>query len=526
MAFESLSFRYNFNIEEFPSRWLPLIYLYDPDLPLFPIYYFHVLTNRDIVRPSDTDRIFGYIERINLVNESEINVTCVLNKDLSNPHNDLLIPLVRDEVMERLGIIVPVTINDINSTFDDNHQNLNRALFEVWHRVVTNAYGNKLPFGRLWDDVFGLVRFVASWNSPAGRKSELIETHYFVSHFGVPIQSGAGIPQVDFYLLPTIDEILDLDNPLTSFPLFCDLADLATHFQINNCQLRDVEDLKLSKFNNPFAGSMSGEQLLSIFNGAPISYKLKKAGYECFNAFDKGPQRPVIFLLMLDDLRKGRLDPRVLNSLQCGSIYDGMKATYQSPKVIALYAQQCFGNIETMPIDTWVDTFLKWPLNILPHRKINGKYYGIIFELSQKLGKVERLIWVASQARKVHSSACNDILWCMKYGGDDKPRGANPFSCNICLDAMRRNCPAYDAIAEFLISFNTGSPGARFKITTEAHNNQDHGQKFLECKGNGLYGETVDTFSPADEPDGFEPYPNPNHHNGELITVSRFIELY
>jgi hypothetical protein len=43
MAFESLAYRYTFEIVSFPERWLPLIHLYDPDLPLFPIYYYHVL---------------------------------------------------------------------------------------------------------------------------------------------------------------------------------------------------------------------------------------------------------------------------------------------------------------------------------------------------------------------------------------------------------------------------------------------------------------------------------------------------
>ena len=43
MAFESLSHHYQFNIQNFPSEWLPLTYLYDPDLPLFPIQYFHIL---------------------------------------------------------------------------------------------------------------------------------------------------------------------------------------------------------------------------------------------------------------------------------------------------------------------------------------------------------------------------------------------------------------------------------------------------------------------------------------------------
>jgi hypothetical protein len=43
----------------------------------------------------------------------------------------------------------------------------NPFLAEVWERVVSNHYDGKLPFGRLWDEVLGLARWVASWNSPS-----------------------------------------------------------------------------------------------------------------------------------------------------------------------------------------------------------------------------------------------------------------------------------------------------------------------------------------------------------------------
>lgn len=67
MPFESLSFRHTFHFADIPHRWLPLISLYDPDLPLFPIYYFHLLRNNLTpgARPLITDRAFGYVEHLN-----------------------------------------------------------------------------------------------------------------------------------------------------------------------------------------------------------------------------------------------------------------------------------------------------------------------------------------------------------------------------------------------------------------------------------------------------------------------------
>ena len=68
MPFEALSEKHEFLIPDFPEEWLPLVYLYDPDLPLFPIYYFHVLDPELAPghRPSERDRAFGYVHHVNL----------------------------------------------------------------------------------------------------------------------------------------------------------------------------------------------------------------------------------------------------------------------------------------------------------------------------------------------------------------------------------------------------------------------------------------------------------------------------
>ncbi|HHW31028.1 MAG TPA: hypothetical protein GXX20_05035 [Clostridiaceae bacterium] len=530
MAFESLSYRYTYNISNFPQRWLPLIHLYDPDLPLFPIYYFHVLPEglTQGVRPTDTQRAFGYVEKVNLNDDGSIDATIVTNKDLTNPINRNFINPVQRVIKERFGIQNPVLPVDIQNAFTAPFTNANNVLFEIWQRVVSNAYGDILPFGRLWDEVLGLVRFVSSWYSSGGRKGELIQTHYFVSKFGVKIQSAGGIPQVDFYLLPTIGELTDSSNPLTSFPWFAKLVNIARIFQSNYCTQINIGGMNLSKFNNPTGRQFNTEGILSILQSNNIPFDHRPQAIECYNTFDKGPMRTVIFLMMLDDIRNRRYDPSVLNSSQCGSIYDGLKraSAYQSPKVIQIYAQQSFGNASAMPVDTWIDTFFKWPLNIYPTGR-SGNKYGRIFSHSQNLGKVERLLWVAGQARKVHSSACNDALWCLKYSSEGKPRGANPLACNICIESIRNSCPAYMNIRNRRVCFNTPGliTGTDFLITTSSNNNTTPNQSFTSCQGNSIYEYTMDDFSPADSPNGFTPYPAPGH-NGSIITVEQFVQIY
>jgi hypothetical protein len=526
MSFESLAYRYTFSLDSFPSQWLPLIHLYDPDLPLFPIYYFHALLDSTKSNPNETDRVFGYVEKLNLDDAGNVTVGIIVNKDLKDPGNIAYGRLAINEVKERLGINNPVTIDDVRNAFTGTLSGSNIVLIEIWKRVVSSAYGDMLPFGRLWDEVLGLARFVSSWNPPNGRKGEFIQTHYFASKFGVRINTDKAVHRIDFFLLPTIHELLDQENQLTLFPRFSELLQVARQVQKQFCSTITTSGLTLSKFNNPYKGRFTSERMQQLISQLSIPQTLREAAIECFNAFDKGNQRPMIFFMMLDDLRQHRLRPASLNAAQCGSIYDGLSRSYQAPKVIAIYAQQSFSNESAVPIDTWVKTFLKWPLNMFPKRRTKQPYLKL-FEQSQRLGKVERLIWVTAQARKVHSSACNDALWCLKYGspGAKESRGANPFACNICLVSIRRVCPAYAEIRGESVSFNRKVDRGRFNLETTAHNNTAPDQYFIRCTGTGTYGEMVDEFSPADDPTGFAPFPG-SEFSDDLLTVEEFVTKY
>jgi hypothetical protein len=523
---ESLAYRYSFRLNNFPERWLPLIALYDSDLPLFPIYYFHVLPeNFDVSsRPTADQRAYGYIEKINIFSDSSVEITIISNKDLSNTGNRAFLSPVENEVKERLGLNNPVTHNDVSNCFTGSLSYANRVLSEMWHRVISNAYGNVLPFGRLWDGTLGLTRFVSSWNSPSGRKGELIQTHYFMSKFGERIQSSSNLPQVDFYLLPTIQELTDPNNPLGIFPLYSRLVDVAHSFQTRYCSLVTFDNLSFSKFTNPHSGRFDTEHILEILNNTPISEDNRPYALECFNSFDKGPQRTVIFLMMLDDLRQRRINPSLFSSAQCGSIYENLAGTYQTPKAIQIYAQQSFGNPHAIPIDTWIETFFRWPLKVWPIGRGRDKYRHVLLN-SDKLGKTERLLWIAAQARKVHSSACNDIIWCTKYGSSKQPRGANPFACNICSAAIRNCCPAYLEINTKTVTFNGADSNAVFNIETSLGNNQTPNQSFIKCSGFSIYSDIVDDFSPSDDSTGFASFPI-NNNCPNSMTVADFVNYY
>lgn len=557
MSFESLAFRLEVNLESFPESWLPLIHLYDPDLPQFPLYYFHVLAN-DLPkgsRASVKDRAYGYVERISYIN-GDLIATIVTNKDLVNDPNNKrrFYSNVIDEVRERFGYNNVVSLKDIEKTFD-NHlfPSRNDFIKELWNRVVTNYYDNRLPFGRLWDGVFGLNRCVASWYSQNGRKSEFIQTHYFSSKFGEKIQLQSGLPKIDFYLLPTYDELCDSSNPLSLFPKYESLITVIDSFyaeyctnkiKLNNKKLISTTTSSLVTKISSTAAEISLSQLtlpsiykskngintktyLKMIDDLKISVSEKNLALECFNAFGKGPRRTIIFFLILHDLRYGLLHPENLNNSDFEIIYTSLKSTYNSPKVISMYAQQCFGNENALPIDTWVETFLHSPLYLYNKKKLGKEDYSNIFNNTTKLGKFERLIWFASQARKVHSSACDDCLWCTKYGSPEKNkknnneriRGANPLSCTICIKTIRDKCPAFNDIKDYNVSFNLSNlalyPNINFNIIT-------NGTTFVEVFGQIDNISLRDSFSPKDAPQNFQPY----HHVSNVISVKEFIDSY
>lgn len=522
MSFETLSERYDFSISPFPAEWLPLLYLYDPDLPLFPLLYFHELdpTIQNGIRPGRSDRIFGYVHHVNLDNET-LHVSLAINKDLSLQQNAHFKSVAEDAAKERLGLGSPVQLLDIQNAFSGQLANSNNVLKELWYQVVDGSFGKGLPFGKIWDPVLGLARFVASWNSDGGRKGELIQTHSFVRDFGVPIPTGGGL-HADFYLLPTWNELCDTSNPLNLFENYRDLLAAATEFVEKFCDQVDLGVSKFSSFSRAKA-ELSGRldtnatlKLIASINQHPEEL------FNNYSAFNRGPQRSIISLMMLYDLRNKHWSPENLTQSECAAMYPSLKGTYQSPKVIQLYSQQCFGAEVALPIDNWVETFLNWPLRFIPTS--NSNWYEDLFNACSKWGRVERLIWLASQARKVHSSVCANILWCIRFGGPDKEmRGANPLACKLCSTNIRDKqiCPAFAASLSARVVFNQNPNNDEFAIWTEEPTANHPNRKISYCVGPNIR----DEYSVRDRPETFKTFPA-HGHDGSPLTVEQFIQIY
>jgi hypothetical protein len=527
MSFESLAETYEFSVSRFPERWLPLTYLYDPDLPLFPIYYFHVLDPALPAgrRPGEADRAYGFVQRIT-IDGSAAKVVIATNKNLNSPANMGLAAAVELEVSQRLGVVDPVGLHDLEGCFSGALAGANDVLRELWYIAADDIFAKSLPFGSLWDPVFGLARFIASWNSEGGRKGELIQAHYFCKTFGTRITTGRGI-HADFYLLPTFGEFRDLTNPLSLFPQFAELLAAVKQFASNFCERMAVGSLSLSAFRPEkagFSGGLDTEKLLAAYR--QLSSKYEQPLIELYNAFNRGPSRSVLAVIMIEDLRTDGWNPVSLNRTDAALLYSGIKDSYQSPKVLHLYAQLCFGNRSVLPIDNWVKTFLRWPLGFSELK--SAASYTSLFNSCAVWGKVERLIWMAAQARKVHASVCESILWCIRYGdAEGHLRGAGPFACKVCNPHFRASCAAYRNISNSEVSFNGFiAANAVYNITTSEKNNTSVGQRFLVCEDTApATKDQRDEYSPKDRAGEFTSFPAPGHDGGPL-KVSRFIDDY
>jgi hypothetical protein len=201
---------------------------------------------------------------------------------------------VRAEIAHRLGLADPVTLNDIVSVFQlvSPFAPTVQVLTEIWHRVVGSGYGNQLPFGKFWDPIWGLARAYASYRSDTGRKGELIQTHYFAMRFGEEVASAAGLPFVEFRLLPTWQELTNYGNPLNLFPKFQALVNAS----LSLCELPSFAPFDLSQWS--YTGLVAGIGGRNLNKHAFMTNFVQAIGgqhraslVECFNAFNKGPNK-------------------------------------------------------------------------------------------------------------------------------------------------------------------------------------------------------------------------------------------
>jgi len=417
-------------IDDVPIQWIPMFELYYPDLPQFPIIYIHTFL--------DNNRIYGFPAYVSfdIINDKKCNVNILFlcNEDLErkNKYKSLIIK----ELKQRFGIEEKISLNDIINCCNGN------KVYEDFFRELWNyskkIYGDFIPYGRFYEEIFSIVRFVSAWQPKTGRQSEMRMLYNFLSIFGEEIRILGKWNFLHFYLLPTYQDLSN-DN-LNDFKKFSKLYKIIKKIweyyytdskMIMDCRFPSMEQ-SWPQNKEDFIRKVSSK----LFEEEIINLEEKLNLERLVDAFNRHPWRTAFFIysIMISKIK----DYKTWDKDFFIEFYTSKIGIGNSPKVIACILQQGFKNPEVIPIDTWVQSFYEGALDIKEKRDFLNKF--------SNLGKLERLIWKLSQAKKTNIKVCFNILWCIRFGdiGNNELRGANPIACYECR--LVQKCPGFGGI--------------------------------------------------------------------------------
>lgn len=430
---DPLSYECKILLEDIPSQWGQKFELYYPDLPGFPTVYVHF--------KKDDKRVYGFPITMNFIQNNDksgtAEITFVSNVDLESESE--LKKLAKKEIENRFGSSDKISWDDIKKSCKGEKQY--EVFFKELWDIVSKMHGEYLPFGRFYEEIYSIIRFVSAWVPKTGRQSEMRMLYNFVSVYGEHIETKSKWEHLDFFLLPTYDDVRS--ENFEEFPKFKMLFDamkiiweeeftVKTEFRREFIHsMRHAFPAKKECFMHDVTGRLQSE--------GKMNYNEKIQIDRLVDMFNRSPTRTSFFIWSIMSITD--TDYKSWSKEEFIEFYlNTSKGVGISPKVVACFLQQGFGKDEFIPIDTWVGAFHECALGIKEQEEF--------FQTFTALGKVERLIWIASQGNKTNIKAFFDTLWCTRFGnnGNKNLRGANPISCYECK--LRRACPGYDQIKQ------------------------------------------------------------------------------
>ena len=430
---DPLSYECKILLEDIPVQWGQKFELYYPDLPGFPTVYVHFT--------KDSQRVYGFPITANFKQTTDkkglVEIIFVSNVDLdSDPE---LKELAKNEIENRFGSSDKVSWTDIKQSCNGN-QPYEDFLKSLWE-PVSAMHGEQLPFGKFYEEIYSIIRFVAAWNPKTGRQSEMRMLYNFVSIFGEHITIDTKWNHLDFFLLPTYDDVKS--ENFSDFPKFRELfeamkiiwnEEFTVETPFRGGTIHSMEGAWPHK-KEGFMQEVTGK----LVSAGKMNPTQKTHIDRLVDMFNRSPPRTSFFVWSIMSIKD--TDYKSWNKDDFIHFYlDASSGVGISPKVVACFLQQGFGKREFIPIDTWIGAFQEHALGIKEQKDF--------FETFSLLGKLERLIWIASQANKTNIKSFFDTLWCTRFGnnGNKQLRGANPISCYECK--LRPLCPGYDQITQ------------------------------------------------------------------------------
>ncbi|HEX2787579.1 MAG TPA: hypothetical protein VHP32_06700 [Ignavibacteria bacterium] len=428
---ESIKYENILTLKNIPIQWIPFFELYYPDLPHFPMIYVHFSYGKD--------RVYGFPISISFKEVRgefcTVDILFLSNKNLSNSQD--LKEKTITELENRFGLSDKISIDDVKVCCSKEEK-----YFPVLNRIFTlleNSFGKHIPFGRYYEEVYSIVRFVAAWQPKTGRQSEMRMLYNFLSIFGEKINIEGKWSFYEFYILPTYNDLLS--NNLKNFPKFSDLFD--TILKVYNHSFTSIVNIDGTEFSSMHkAWPRDKEQYIKTIglefeDQNILNAKERHIIERLIDAFNRHPWRACYFISSI--MFAFAKDYKLWDKDFYINFYLSKKFKGVAPKVIGCFLQQGFGNINAIPIDIWIESFAFYVLGF------TNNIEGFLNSFSN-LGKLERIIWYASQANKTNMKSFYFTQWCTRFGtkGNSQLRESNPIACFEC--ELRTLCTGYGNI--------------------------------------------------------------------------------
>lgn len=453
---DALRYENLIKLDPVPVQWIPRFEMFILDLPNFPLVYVHYY--------KDTLRLYGFPVSVNFVDFD--NGVCIpqvrflCNQNLDTDTNSY--EIVKKELSERFGLTNRISKQDIVGACKGDAR-YESFFSEIWDSVIKTHHGDSIPYGKYYEEFYSILRFVSAWNTAGrgGRQQELRQVYWFLREYGERIK--VDIPNYKFYeffLLPTYDEVKS--QTISGFSRFARLfGAIEKIWNLEFTQRESFEGKEVRSMHSGHSWPATRDKFVRHLNTKHVPNNLTAdEAHELgllVDMFDRFPPRAagfvwsVMSLLTLDyeNWSKDFIDKFYLK------YFNNNKTVAIYPKVIACFLQQGFANESAIPMDSWILSFVKHPLGIYgPQREPNmtltkQRYWELeeFFKSFDARAKLERLIWLISQSKKVNMNPVFDIVWCIRFGttGDDgELRQQNPISCYQC--DLRRKCVGYSSI--------------------------------------------------------------------------------
>lgn len=403
-------------INNIPIQWIPKIELYYPDLPQFPIMYVHFISNgkRIIACPVSVNYNIHDLEC-----DAQFTVLCNVNP------TKFIITDIENEIADRIGLSKKITKQTILDCCKGN-EDYEALMSDLW-QYIERSYGESIPFGRFYEEIYSIPRFVAAWQPKTGRQSEMRMLYNFMSAFGEELIFPDQWKHLEYYAIPTYEDVRN--KQYNDFPRFHKLYKAITKlytYEFSKTLTIDGIEFKVM----PKAWKQNKDDFITnvsakLYSAGKIDLEDKYYSEKLVDAFNRHAWRAAYFISSLLNIEQ--TDYRTWEKYFFKNFYDnGLKLKGYSEKVIACFLQQGFGKEEIIPIDTWIETFYRFPLGIESRADFYDEF--------DSLGKMERMIWLASQSNKTNMKNFFNILWCQRYGviGNSQLRGINPLACSCC----------------------------------------------------------------------------------------------